>query len=561
MTVRNAVPVSWFPKSLSNCVDSTPVFPGAMLTLQNLIPDVSTKDVWQCRPAAQQLVDFSLTGGQFSNAFSSAFALGLTGPGAFISCLKVVGNRAYGMIASTSVYPGKDVPFSYNLVNGMFDPITGETANNLPISPNTSGAWTPPTADVIGTKLIITHPGFNTLNGYFGILDISDPTAPVWSSGNTATTALAAVPVAVKQFNQRAWYLVNPSTGQPGAYFSDVLDPLTITDPTHILTFDDNVPLTALGALPLSNQLGGVIQALIVFKGTSNMYQVTGDAALTNSPLTRNALNIATGTLAPNSICSTPKGLMFMAPDGMRLIDFNAVVSDPIGIEGMGMTMPFQFSVVPSRVAAACNLSVVRISTQDGSDPGNPFEEYWYDMGRSRWSGPHTFPASLIQPYTNTFIMAPHGVISKLFQSDAVQSATSTFVENGVQMSFVFTTSLLPNTGRIAENYISEATVDMALVSGVSYPINVLDPQFTVLDSTSVISALASGAVWGSFTWGSATWGSAASHMAPRKVNFTKPIVTDQMYFQVNGACAQAIKIGKLYFRYSPLGYLVNEAA
>lgn len=560
MTITRSQPLSWFPQSRSDCVDSTPVFPGAMSSLANLIPDPSTKNIWQCRPASLLLVDTSLKGGAFSSAFSSAFNTGLSGSNAFISLLKVVGTRAYGMVASPA-FPGFDIPFSYNIATGTFDSVTGITGSNIPTSPVSSGAWVPPTADVIGTLLVITHPGFNTTNGYFGWIDISNPSAPVWHSGNTSSNALAAPPVAVKQFSGRAWYLVNPSSGQPGAYYSDALAATTLTSGGQVITFDDNIPLTALGQLPLNNQLGGVIQALIVFKGVTNCYQVTGDAALSNNPLSKNALNFATGTLAPNSICTTPKGLAFMAPDGIRIIDFNANVGDPIGFSGSGVSTPFIFSVVPSRVAAACNLGVIRISTQDGNNSGNPNEEYWYDMTRQLWSGAHTFPASLIQPYSNTFIMTPVGVTNKIFQSDAVQSATSTFTENGTPMSFAFTTAMLPNTGQVATNFVSEMTIDMALAGGGSYSVLASGMQGTVLDSVIVTGPGSTGATWGNFTWGSATWGAGVSKITPTKIDWTQPLVIDQFSIQVTGLCAQSLKFGKIYMRYSVLGYLSQTAA
>lgn len=562
MTIRNGTPLSWFPQGLSDCLDSTPVFPGAMAALQNLIPDQSTKNIWTCRPASVLAVNFSLTGGAFSNAFSNSFDIGFGNTTAFISALLIAGTRAYGMVSS-KLYPGFDVPFSFNLVSGAFDPISGVAANNIPVSPQTSGAWTPPTMDVIGTNVVVTHPGFNGGgNGYFGTLSISTLTSPAWKSGNTASTALAAVPVAVKNFNQRAWYLVNPPGGaQPGAYYSDVLASDTVTAGTQILTFDDNQPLTALGALPLDNQLGGIIQSLIVFKGTSNTYQVTGDAATVGgSNLARNALNIATGTAAPLSICPTPRGLAFMAPDGMRVIDFTARVSDVIGLSGAGITVPFTYAVVPSRVCAACNMSVIRVSVQNGNMSSNPTQEYWYDMARESWSGPHSFPASLIQPYTNTFIMSPSGVLSKLFNSQSFQSASSTFTENGSAMSFLYRTAPLPNTGRIASNYISETTVDIAMVANSSYTVVFTDQQNTVVDTVTLTQS-GNSALWGAFNWGAANWGSASSIIAPQKINWNLPIVIDQGGVQVTGTCMQGVKFGKVYLRYSVLGYLANRAA
>ena len=80
---------------------------------------------------------------------------------------------------------------------------------------------------------------------------------------------------------------------------------MTITNATNVLTFDDNQKLTAAIGLPLSNQLGGILQALMVFKGTANIYQITGDISLGSGPplgtLSKNTLNVATGTFAPNS--------------------------------------------------------------------------------------------------------------------------------------------------------------------------------------------------------------------------------------------------------------------
>lgn len=552
MAIRRGSPLSWFPSGISDAVDSTACPPGVMASLANLIPDSTTPKQWVCRPAAIELVNFATGGGAFSSAFSSAFSIGTyVAPGA-ISVLKVLGTRAYGMIANG----GFDQPFCYDIEQDVFITISGIVSGvNTPPSPAASGAWMPPTMDLIGATMIVTHPGFTGVGtNFFGVINLSNPAAPTWNVQNTATNALPSPPVAVKQFNNRAWFAVNPSTGTPGLYFSNVLDALTITAGTQVLTFGDNVKLTALGALPLQNQLGGVVQSLIVFKGAQNMYQVTGDAV--GSTLAQNALNIATGTLAPNSICPTPKGLAFMAPDGMRIIDFKAQVSEPIGNWGQGVTVPFIYAVVPSRVAAACAIGLLRVSVQNGYAGGNPTQEYWFDMSKGLWSGPHTFPAGVIQPYNNTFIMAGYNVNAKLWQSDCVQSSTSTFVENGTQLSYTYRTSLLPNTGRMAENSVSETTVDLALDSSQpNTSVIMTDGNGAVLASV-LYGVGGSPTIWGSFTWGAATWGGGASNVRPRRIDWPNPIVSSQFTLQVTGNAAAGIKIGKSYFRYEQLGYL-----
>jgi len=140
MSARKSQPYTFSPEGLSDALDGTHVFSGACAKLQNLIPDPTTKNLWICRPAAVQLTNFA----------------GFTTPG-FISCLKVIGSKVFGMIA-TGRNAGHDEPFCYDLVAAAFIPITGVTSANTPISPASSGAWTPPQLAVMGRYIIVTHP-------------------------------------------------------------------------------------------------------------------------------------------------------------------------------------------------------------------------------------------------------------------------------------------------------------------------------------------------------------------------------------------------------------------
>lgn len=562
MSLRRATPLTFNPRGLSDTLDGSTVFAGAMASLQNLIPDPSTRGLWQCRPAASELVNFSTSGGGFSSGFSSGFQVGFSQlPIGLISCFKVIGSYVFGLVA-TGRNAGHDEPFAYNLVTNTFAIISGVTSANTPTSPATSGAWVPPTMDLVGTNLLVTHPGYNGTGGvYFGWFDIANLAAITWSGGNlTGAVTFSTAPSAVKNFNGRAYWITNPPTGQPSLVFSDVLVPRTVTNANQILTFDDNVPLTALGALPLSNQLGGIIQALIVFKGVANLYQITGDAASTSDPLTKNALNVATGTLAPNSICSTPKGLAFIAPDGLRFIDFAAKVSDPIGVDGMGKTLPFIYALIPSRIVAAANGLIYRVTVQDASLTGSPFVEYWYDMARQIWSGPHTFPAACIAPYQNTFIVAPHDVTGSLWQSDYVKASTSTYTENGSPLQFNWTTSMLPDTNQMSENAMVETTVYMGIAAAATYSIFAQDQNQTILGFASVINANPA-TIWGGFVWGTGVWSGGRNNLFPRRVNWTAPVVFRRMQISVQGLSADAVRIGTLQMRYEQLGYLQMDAA
>jgi len=558
---RNSVPLPWYPKGCSDTLDSSQTFPGAMSALSNLIPDPSSPDLWQCRPASVQIGDITTQ---------------LLGAG-FVSTFKVVGSYVYGLVNVANF----DQPFCFNLLNKTFVPVTGVTVNNVPASPAATGPWVPPTMDVVGSKLMVTHPGFGATAYFIGWFDLTNPGAPIWNAGNTTgQIQFSLPPTFVAQFNGRAYYIVNLPQ-QPALVFSDPLNPTQITNATQVLTFGDNVFLTALGGLRLYNQAGGIIQGLIVFKGVNNMYQVTGDSAL--GTLAVNALNVATGTLSPLGIAPTKAGLAFISPDGMRVIDFMGNVSDPIGNDGNGITLPFIYSSQPSRIVMAASGDVVRISTPTAYQPpiflpgpfsyefdyefqkATPFpstgtQEWWYDIPRKIWSGPHTFPASLIQPYQNTFIMTPVGVMGSLWQSDPVQNTLSLFVENGVAMAWAYQTAFLPNTRKMNNVAMSYATLDMALSASVPATVASVDPNGVIFDGVTVTTP-GSATIWGAFTWGSALWGAAQSALLPRQLQWHLPVVFAKMAISATGQSGSAIKIGALFMRYKLLRYLTDITA
>ena len=538
-----AKPYRFSPSGLSDTLDSTDNEKGTMAILQNLIPEPTTKNLWMCRPAATTVASFA----------------GFTNPG-FVSAFKVIGSYIIGMIASTR-FSGKDEPFVYNITTGNFVTISGVTNSNTPTSPSSSGTWVPPTVAVVGIYAIITHPGFDGVtNGSFGYINISNFTGSVWASGNTsggAGAALVCPPSAVAVFNGRAWYACNPTTGQPGLYFSDVLAPLTLTNgSTQVITFDDNLPLTALAGLPLANQLGGVIQSLIVFKGTTNLYQITGDASSSSNPLAKNSLNSATGTLAPNTVCATPIGLAFLAPDGLRLIDFNARVSDPIGIAGQGVNAPFLNITTASRAVAACNTNLLRITIQNNAATGAPFQEYWFDLARKIWSGPHTCAASLIQPYQNTFLMTPQVKTATIWKSDSVQTSSSQYVENGSQLTWVFRTSMLPDAQQESYSALMNTTLNLAPGTPSEQFTASVGDENGILYTTYTFSAGTLPSNWGSMTWGSSIWLGSLSNLHPIPINWPIPVVYRRIFFDIRAGAQGGIKIGDLYGKIRPLGYV-----
>jgi len=49
---------------------------------------------------------------------------------------------------------GHDEPFAYDIPTNTFITISGVTGANTPVSPATAGAWSPPTMELVGTKII-----------------------------------------------------------------------------------------------------------------------------------------------------------------------------------------------------------------------------------------------------------------------------------------------------------------------------------------------------------------------------------------------------------------------
>jgi hypothetical protein len=542
MSPRRSEPYSFSPEGLSDALVSTHVFPGACSKLQNLIPDPTTKNLWICRPAATQLTNFP----------------GFTTPG-FISCFKVVGSKVFGMIA-TGRNAGHDEPFCYDLITAAFITVSGVTAANTPVSPASSGAWVPPQIAVMGRYVIVTHPGFLAGAGiFFGWFDVGNPAAPVWNAGNTTGTALPYVPQGVAVFNGRAWFAINPtllSTLAPSTYTTDAYS-LNIgsTPVTQILTYDDNIAITGLAGLGLFSQSGGVNQSLMIFKDTSNIYQVTGDFA-TGFTIARNSLNTATATIAPLAIMSTPDGLAFIAPDGLRLLDYYAKIQHPVGTAGAGVNAPFIFSLTPSRMVGACNASLMRISVQNASKSGAPWEEYWYDLTRKVWSGPHTFVPSSIDVYRQTFIIAPQGILGSLWQSDVVPNTTSVYTENGTQLAWDFMTTIFPDPGLMSVYSFQETTIDLAVdINMNQFIVSLINPQNAVYDSITN-SIAGTPPVWDVSIWDTAIWDGSTAGLTPRLVKWTKPNVTSRAQMRIQGSSAAGVKIGDIKFNVEAAPYV-----
>ena len=536
MAIRKATKVTWTPKGLSDAISGDLGFSGCMSSLSNLVPDPGANDLWLCRPAAIQ---------------ATAFA-GFANPG-FISCILAVGNRLYGMISSGR-NPGKDEPFAYDIGSNTFIAISGITSANTPSSPPTTGTWVPPVMALVGGKIIVTHQGFNAGAGYnLGVLNINNPAALAWGAGTlTGAITLPANPISVALYSGRAWYAVGNAL-----VFSDTTDPLNCTSGTQVLTLGTNQAIVALAGMPLANVTqGGVVQSLLIFSGAPVVYQITGDPALNN--LLLNQMNVPTFTYSQNSICNTPLGTCFVAPDGLRIVTLTGTISDPIGIGGQGVSRLFFFAVNPSRIVLSYAVDTIRVSLPYSYISGSLTSEFYYHLSRKKWSGPHTFPASLMQPVGEAFYMAPVGILGSLWLSRVVPAVSNTYMENGAQLQFKFSTPLLPNVGDMAVHAVIEQTISMGMAGGDTYTFSFLDEDQDVV-ATKSITGIGSSTIWGQFIWGQAYWGGQSQAYSAIRVDYPEPVVFTQASFVGAGPSSSAVKIGPMSFRAQSLGYVAQR--
>lgn len=534
MAIRNGRPVRFTPKGICDAFDATDAFPGACATLQNLVFDQGNPEIVVSRPgvgAAAAIINF----------------VGAS----FVSVHTVIGNFAYGMVATASP-AGLDQPFVCNLNTGAVSALSGVNAGNLPTSQSSSGPWTPPTMAVISTKIIVTHPGFSgTGTNFFGVIDISNPAAPTWSSSNLATNPLPSVPTSVANFNNRAYLSYSNHLA-----LSDVLNPLTRTNASQDLTVGDTTPVTAQSGLPIQTTSAGVVGALVVFKGSS-IWQITGDPTASNLAL--NYITLTTGCIAPRSVVQGPFGIIFAGQDAPYVLNFMGVLSalsHTPGNDGVAdVQVPFQNTTQPSRISASFAGNVYRVCVPTLIAGQQVTNDYWYDIRRKRWTGPHTFIYDCASQFGNAFVLSAAGQGAALFVSTSIPTPNSVYNDAGTAIVSHLRSSSFPKTGAMAQVQVVESTIELsASGSSVNYNLTALDDQNGTLGSAFVVTT-SNNAIWGSFLWGGANWSSNANIPHVYTIPWTDVLNFQKMAIDVSAASSNSVSIGTFFARYQDTGY------
>lgn len=430
--------------------------------------------------------------------------------------------------------------------------ITAISGSTVTISNAATATATGVSLFFTGATITMSANATATTNGLSITIAGGTAGAPLWAAGNTTgNIQLLGVPQAVRQFSNRAWFAQSNNL-----VFTDTLS-LNVSNASgvQVLTVGDTAPITALCGLPEYTSSSGVLQALLAFKA-NYISQITGDIAL--ATLDQNTLSGSVGTAAPRSVVTTPNGVYFMANDGIRNVDLVGEVSE-INVD---LALPFIYAEHPSRVAACFNSDAYRICTQNTNKLNAPYEDYHYYFKYDGWSGPHSFRYDLAVPYMNNFIEFNTALPATMWLAYAVQDQQdtgNTFVENGVQLTWVYETCPMTDADNMYGNTLVRSTLDLAQPStGDIYNFQALDANSEVLAQAQVRTP-STGAVWDAFDWGDGTlWGGAQTGLEAVSIPWTQPPIFNRLVFQATGASSLGLKIGAAYNGYEKLGYLLQ---
>lgn len=528
-------PVRFTAKGLVDALDATDKFPGACIQLVNLIFDPANPEIMVSRPGVTNMTSFP----------------GFISPG-FVSVQATIGDLVFGMIA-TGRNAGKDEPFCYDHSAGAFIAVGNVLNANTPTSPSSTGAWTPPTIAAVGTMIIVTHPGFPGGATKFGWFDVTNPAAPVWNAGDTATNGLPSVPLCVANFNNRAYF----GCGNLLEFTDTLTNPPTRTNATQFLTIDDKSNITALSGLPLQTTSSGVVQALLVFKAFQ-VWQITGDG----TTLAQNYLSLSFGTQAPRSVQQAPLGVYFHSQAGPKIVDQWGVVRS-VTFDGKSndsdVKIPWQNAVTPSRISAAYSNDIYRICMETVINGVQGFNDYWFDESRRRWTGPHSFAYDCASQHDDHFILSSSTNAGQLIHSYAYPAGSAAYTDLGAALMSTLQSSTFPKTGDMEMKQVVESTIELASNQGpASYGITGQDDLGNTLNSCSV-SVLPAGALWGSGVWGGFAWSSSTNKPTTYTVPWSIPLVFKKMALYITVAANTAIALGTFFARYQNAGYTNNR--
>ena len=607
-----AAPTVFKPSTLSDAVDSSNGPQGAMSVLQNLVPAPFNHNIMVPRPAAVQLTAFPgfnspgavelqfIVGSRVYGMVQSSRFPGKSEPFVYdyrTSTFITVGNVTAANTPNQTLNSGDWVPPTATQVGGVvivthpgftgaggvvmgwFD-MSGLTSNTitgashsttlitgLSFNPIQAG-WTvgmtiSSSAGDIPAGTVITAMTSNTVTlsqaatatNATITLTVTGGTfaAPLWTGGNLNTNPLPAPPILVASFNGRAYYGVGATL-----QFSDVGQPLQDSNNPNVqvINFQNGLNVTVASGTPFTNVTGGVFNALLVFQGVSFIWQITGDPATNN--LAINLLASGEGTLAPNAVTFVPNiGTSFVSPDGVQFVTLQGTVTPAVGTQGDGVALPFINVLNPSRMCSVWNNDTLRIGLLSVGIGGAVNQEYWFHTKLNVWTGPHSFPTTLMteSQIGGGFIISTTSTPG-LWGSMSLPTRSSNYIELGQVLQCTAATCLLPDNQAMTQNAMMQTMIGFGSSTGMTATVTLQRENQDVLDQVSLpVNHSPSEVVWDGFNWDQANWGHAAAEFVQHWVPWSEPLLFKQCFLTVQFLAAAGNMMGNIYMRIEVLGY------
>jgi hypothetical protein len=297
---------------------------------------------------------------------------------------------------------------------------------------------------------------------------------------------------------------------------------------------------------------------LLVFKAF-DIWQITGDAAVSGS-LSLNFLSLNVGCLSPRAICQTPIGTIFIGIDGPYVVSplggVGPLTKDQTKIT-QDIQQPFQSISNPSRAAASFSGSIYRVCLDTVLNGQFVTVDYWFDITRRRWTGPHTFNYDCACQVGNYFVVSHRNYGANLFKSQYVPASDSTYLDNGAPISVLLESSSFPKTENINEKQVIESTIELSSIgASVQYQVAALDEARSTLGSASFLISNTAG-IWGAGSWGAGVvWAAANNFPKTYTVPWQAPLVFKKMALQVIAQSSSNLSIGTFFAKYQDTGYI-----
>jgi len=208
-------------------------------------------------------------------------------------------------------------------------------------------------------------------------------------------------------------------------------------------------------------------------------------------------------------------------------------------------------------MAAAYASNIYRICVQTTIQGVAQTNDYWFDLRRMRWTGPHSFIYDCASQHNNSFVLSGPATGAALFGSNVLDRSLATiYNDNGAAIVSSLTSAFLANPAPMSFKQTIESNIDLS--SGglaLQFTISATDDYDNQIAVASVTTP-APAAIWGQFNWGDGTlW--AATKANPRNygIDWNIPVVWDRMSLNVNATSSSDVSVGKSVIKYQVCGY------